>query len=462
MTTQPSPAADRRSQRPLKLDSHGLVKGYRRTWSSKTRKKVYHSIMLCWRDHAGRHREKRNTLEAAKKRAEEIARDVVNGNTALGNFGPDDKASLLRALELIAPTGKSLELVCSEYAEYFNLAGRDAGGNPQDSSGQPQVSLRDLVQFYRDNQPRNIALQKVPDLVPIFLAQKKDEIGTRWYRSLEHQLERFAEAFPGYLHRTTAAELNHWLRTLVAARSAAVGHHTRHNYRAAVEQLARWAQDNGYLPRTWDEMRHVADPGTKTGEIRILTPEQLTQLLVARQAMERDRRANKVSLIPFLTLQAFAGIRHEEMNGEKALLDWSNIDLESRHIYVPKDVAKTGRDRVVPISDNLAAWLHPYLPARRVGPVVDHENTPAVLTRTKRRAGISAERNQTRNALRKSYISYRLAAVKNISQVAEEAGNSPAIIKRNYKRAIPESEAQRWFGLWPNTSDIIQLNFGFK
>src|SRR5205807_58583 len=108
-----------------------------------------------------------------------------------------------------------------------------------------------------------------------------------------------------------------------------------------------------------------------------------------------------------------------------------DINLKKRRIYVPGEVAKQGTpDRIVPIPENLAAWLAPH--ARRNGSVCDLANITNALRRTAQRAGVPF----LRNALRKSFISYRLALLKDIGQVADEAGNSPQVIKTNYRRPI--------------------------
>ena len=49
------------------------------------------------------------------------------------------------------------------------------------------------------------------------------------------------------------------------------------------------------------------------------------------------------------------------------------------------------------------------------------------------------------NALRHSFISYRMAMVKDASQVALEAGNSPDIIFRNYLELVTQTQARSWF-----------------
>jgi hypothetical protein len=109
------------------------------------------------------------------------------------------------------------------------------------------------------------------------------------------------------------------------------------------------------------------------------------------------------------------------------------------------------------MTDALAAWLLAGArPSGRLCPIVQ---TSGALTKAKREAGLPAGRNESRNVLRKSWISYRLAVTQNIAQVAEEAGNSPGVIRRNYKRPIPAAEGARWFDLWPTQGEILQLNF---
>lgn len=410
----------------------------------------YRSHALVYYEGGLRRREVRADLEEAKALADTVLTRLENGQTLQESFGPQDQACYLRAVQLAAPTGKPLELLVSEYSDLWKQAAA-VGSTPADA-----------LKFFLENRPKGSQAVSLTKLIEKFIADKTGEIGTKWFRTLEGHLERFAEHFskhcvpgqePAPLHQLSSADLNAFLRELN------VGGRSRHNYRAAVDQLVRWAKGNGYLPKIWSEMEDVTDPGARSGEIKILTPEEVTKLLSCRQHMEEMGRAKK-SLVPFIALQAFAGVRHEEINGEKALLDWRNIDIEQRNIYVPRDVAKTGRDRVVPISDNLAAWLLPYVKPN--GKICELSNTSHALCDAKRAAGLAAGKNETRNALRKSYISYRLAVTHNIAQVAEEAGNSAQKIRSNYNRPIPQKEGIRWFNIWPTAADVVQLNFGFK
>ena len=53
------------------------------------------------------------------------------------------------------------------------------------------------------------------------------------------------------------------------------------------------------------------------------------------------------------------------------------------------------------------------------------------------------------NALRHSFISYRLAAVPNTAQVALEAGNSPQMIFGHYRELVRAMDAEKWFAVTP-------------
>lgn len=393
---------------------------------------------IAWRQPGqGPQRTTRATWAKAKKFADAKATELANLETGAQSLTPADAASYQRFLEIIAPTGKTPELAASEYAAAHQRLSAISDG---------PFAIADAITFFEQNRPRGFVPRPIPELVDQFLAQQEGELSADWHAHLAHALNRFAGHFQAPLHALRSADINAWLRALE------VGARTRHNYRAAVEQLARWAQANGHLPLTWTEMQRVADPGQKMGEIRILSPEQMTKLLGARSHVEQNGRARS-GVVQFLALQAFAGLRHSEA----AQMDWRDVHFDQRQIYIPKGIAKGHRDRYAPMPDNLAAWLQPA--ARPNGPICPIRQISGALTKAKQAAGIPAGDNETRNVLRKSFITYRLAVTKSIAQVAEEAGNSPAIIRKHYGRPIPESEGQRWFTIWPTAAEVLQLNF---
>jgi integrase len=152
--------------------------------------------------------------------------------------------------------------------------------------------------------------------------------------------------------------------------------------------------------------------------------------------------------------KSFAGLRSAEIDR----LDWSKVNFESGYITVDASIAKTNSRRLVPITDNLRAWLAPL--AKKRGPVFDGQNLSRsirVLVDGTRPEGLdeNGERHEPvvkwkHNALRHSFCSYRLAKEKNAAQVSLEAGNSPQMIFKHYRELVTEAEATEWFGIMPD------------
>lgn len=106
------------------------------------------------------------------------------------------------------------------------------------------------------------------------------------------------------------------------------------------------------------------------------------------------------------------------------------------------DQAKTASRRIVPITDNLAEWLNH---APRTGSVTHGTKTGVEVSKLAKSIGIQ----WPHNGLRHSYISYRIADIKDAARVALEAGNSPEIIFKHYRELVTEAEAQKWFSIVP-------------
>ena len=134
-------------------------------------------------------------------------------------------------------------------------------------------------------------------------------------------------------------------------------------------------------------------------------------------------------------------------------LDWSEINLSDRVITVAAAKAETASRRLAPVSNNLLLWLSPY--QQRAGRVVPYDNVSKQLTEVLApKAGVTWKRN----ALRHSFIGYRLALVKNVQQVAFEAGNSSNIIFKHYRELVTEQRANTWFSIEPQVELLMGLS----
>jgi hypothetical protein len=106
---------------------------------------------------------------------------------------------------------------------------------------------------------------------------------------------------------------------------------------------------------------------------------------------------------------------------------------------------------VVPIADNLAAWLAPYAAQRgKVWPGTHDEFYDAQQT-TGSAAGVAWKPN----ALRHSYASYRFAVTGDAGRVAGELGNSAAVVHRHYRELVKPAAAERWFAITPATATNV-------
>ena len=182
----------------------------------------------------------------------------------------------------------------------------------------------------------------------------------------------------------------------------------------------------------------IERPKVRQSDKAIYAPSELRSLIAHADS----------AFLPYLVIGAFAGLRTSEIER----LDWSDIHAEAIHVTAGK--AKTASRRIVPVSENLKAFLLPY--RNRDGNVWPSSHNR--LSNQQKRIAKSSQTPWKQNALRHSYASYRLASVKNEAQVAYELGNSATVIHRHYKELVSENEARSWFSIMPVTAtNIIEM-----
>jgi integrase len=183
------------------------------------------------------------------------------------------------------------------------------------------------------------------------------------------------------------------------------------------------------------EAQQVEQIAVSNGEITIFTPAELRRLLLAAQD----------DFLPALAIGAFAGPRSTEVQR----LTWEDVNLEESRIDVKKGKSKTSSRRVVPILPALATWLKPYASANGLVAPFTHAGFYNSQRDTARATATESEPTVQwkSNALRHSFISFRLAIVEDQNKVALESGNSPAMIHRHYKQPVSAKMAKEWFQL---------------
>lgn len=82
----------------------------------------------------------------------------------------------------------------------------------------------------------------------------------------------------------------------------------------------------------------------------------------------------------------------------------------------------------------------------RTGRIVPNVN----MTQRQFEAAAEAGLKWKHNASRHSFGSYRMVEIKNAFYVAEEMGNSPAMVKKHYFQAVTKAEAGRFWAIRPS------------
>lgn len=287
------------------------------------------------------------------------------------------------------------------------------------------VSIVEAARYWARNN-KGITRKTVLDLVEEY-ARDCDALQTipGYRRNLRLAVTRFGEATKDIMLPDIRTEqVDTWLKvdewTLT----------TRNHYRQRLIAFSRWAKKRGYLGmenREFEEaMLYKVDPM----ETEIFTSDEMRRLLEA---------AGDGGILPMMAIGAFAGMRSAEIKR----LDWSEILWDRNLIEVKRRKSKTRARRLVPLLDNLRAWLAPF--AQDSGPVVVHGYPEAAILKVAAKAGIEWRRN----ALRHSFCSYRLSVTNDSAKTAMESGHSQHILFRHYRALVSREAAEEWFSIYP-------------
>ena len=374
----------------------------------------------------------RSTLAEARTAANEAIDKIADGEADALELKSSDRHVYLRAHAALVGINKELDDICREYAEATTLL-----------AGRASIleTVRDWLRRHKTELPKITVAEAIEKLKE---QARMDGKSKGRQKQLAGALGTLAEAFNEHVDRITPAGISSYLAALPVAER------TKRNHRDVIGFFNRWLVMRGYLPKGTDWLESVQNySGRKLSEIEIYSVQELTRLLLAAGEMT-----------PFIAIGAFAGLRHAEI----ARLDWREIDLEDGFIEVRAAKSKTGERRLVPIHANLKKWLLPY--RQPAGKVVPYANTTKQLLKIA--AATGSEATQTapevpalkwkHNALRHSFISYRVAECADVPRVADEAGNSPQMIRQHYLRRVKPAAAAEWFAILPPaTATIIPL-----
>jgi integrase len=256
---------------------------------------------------------------------------------------------------------------------------------------------------------------------------KRKGVSAIYVRNATASLKRFTDAVSGNIADVTVADINRFLDGLKK-----LGPVSKNGIRRNIVTMFGFAKKQGYLhpdrKTAAEQTESFKEPET---EIQIFTPEEMESLLLTAHAR----------ILPLIAIGGFAGIRSAEV----ARLEWQDIKWDRGHIEIAGKKAKTAARRLVPLSDNLKAWLAPW--RGETGPILTITDASGALGDTAVKAKIPGGWRQ--NALRHSFISYRVALTGDVARTSLEAGNSPKMIFRHYREIVDEEATKAWWSINP-------------
>jgi integrase len=346
------------------------------------------------------------TLEAAKAYAAKQEIEAQNaGARAATTIGDKERRAMLDAKERLAPYGKT---------------------------------VMDALNFYLAHLEASTKSSTVAAMVETILSHKRTEgKAVRYLRDLKSRLGRFVVDFGTRpIGDITPEEISPWLTGL---NLASVG---TNNFRRNLAVLFNFAAARGFAPE--NVMKKTIKIKEVEEEIEILTVGECDALI---------RNADP-AIRPALVLALFCGVRDDEVRR----LDWRAVDWEGDSLIIGANVSKVNQRRIVPLRENVKAWL---APLRQTGGLIHPVGRAAKahLQAARAAAGfgtpVACKDDKTlrpwlHNALRHSYASYALAQWPDAAALALEMGNSPAVILKHYRQLVKPAAAAAFWKITPD------------
>ena len=299
-------------------------------------------------------------------------------------------------------------------------------------------SLVDAVSFYLNHHKEEKADVTLADAVNEFVSEQgKLNLRPRSLADMRYRLNIFADAFDGRnVAGISKEEVRKWLKEQdrLSARSLK-------NFRNTVGRFFNWAVE--------EKNYRLDNPATAkkvpVGKIDWKPPVILSIKETKRLFGSALRNEVDKTLIPFLALAAFAGLRTAEISR----LDWRSVDLRRKLVTIGADQAKKRRLRTIELTKNAVEWLLPF--ARKEGKLTPGNLYPR-LAALRERAEFPDWKAEKSNALRHSFGSYHFALYEDAALTASKLGHkaNDDQLFDHYRALCDKADAEAYFAITPN------------
>ena len=296
-----------------------------------------------------------------------------------------------------------------------------------------------------------------------FLANKKEQVKVDFKRKFGSLAEQYQEVIDKKLesnlikkahHDSMIMELQKWslgwedlplnqimpdmIEEKLASfryRKQPLSNATKRRYRTTLHGFFVWAQSRDLI--AYNPVERTLAPRAESVQIGIISPSELKKLLQA--ALEHDR-----GMLFRLILAAFCRLRRSECVRitPDAILD------EKDEVFVSASIAKTGKQRFVPLPAAAKAWLAlaEYEPAPDEIDRLYENRHGRCLKKMAEIAGITLPHN----AMRHSFASYAAAKTHDIPPVSMWLGHSGTnMTEKHYREGVRAAEGEAWFNVLP-------------
>lgn len=347
-----------------------------------------------------------------------------------------DKELLMRR---IAGVGIAKEQMRSVESSLHRLATTELPGRGK--------SVEFAVEWFLRHYQGEDTSKPIHEYAEVYLGLKKDSVEAKTLLGLNTYIPPFIAEF-GHLkpQQISASTLLAYLKSNTS----------RHYRDKALRPFFHWL--TGQAPKKANGLACLENPPLEVDPMGFVPREKYkkkhpTEVLTLVEILRvlEEARKEEPGVLSWIIWLMFTGMRPEsealpfwavadpEQPSQPPEHGWSKIDLERWQIMVTDDLEKTGTVvRDITIQPCLREWI-PYLQKHR----------PYYSRRALRRVFDNAiPKKRTQDILRHTYISNALKIMKE-SDVCYEAATSSKMIKKHYRRQIPQSEADRFWAITP-------------
>jgi hypothetical protein len=424
--------------------------------------KLYRAFIAYYYDEFGdRIGIKSSDLEKLKTQASAKAELMSKGEMAQVTLTSQQATAHQRASAICKPLGKTVEQVCTEYAESFLML-------------RPGDTIKHCVEDYYRRHKGNFLPATMSELLPVFLERKealKTDLSEIHLEILGQRLKRAALYFQCPIHAITVKDFENFLIQLRDQRTKKLcGAQTRLNYIGALSNFFNSKTAREHLPKDWNELAELDRPEIPEAEFEYFNVREMTILLYGAEGHlelptpeakaiaaknkqtilppTSEEKEKLREIVPYLAIGMFGSTRNDVSRGEISKLDWGKI--KDNYLRMTGGIAKIGR-RFIQISEPLQHWLAPYV--KESGPVIPNHirGTRELLCRL---TGIKWKYN----GLRRGCLTHDRALTGNSEQVSERAGNSARIVKKRYTEPLTKEDGMAWLNIRrPDSKNIVSL-----